>query len=126
MQYDFIFSVIKTARENNSLYWKDHILQRMRQRKISVSEILAVLNDFNIIEEYKEDKPFPSYLLVGFADKKPIHIVVGVNEIDFEIHLITAYIPDDLIWEDNYRRRKCRNVLSAVMKQSIMVSQIRC
>jgi len=31
---------------------------------------------------------------------------VGVNEIDFEIHLITAYIPDDLIWEDNYRRRK--------------------
>ncbi len=106
MQYDLIISVIKTARENNSLYWKDHILQRMRQRKISVSDILTVLNDFSIIKEYKVDKPFPSYLLVGFADKKPIHIVVGVNEIDFEIHLITAYIPDDLIWEDNYRRRK--------------------
>jgi len=106
MNHEKTNSAIKTACRNNSVYWKDHIIQRMRQRGISVSEILTVLNDFQIIQVYNDDKPFPSYLLMGYAGTKPLHIVAGVNETDFEIHLITVYIPDDTIWEDDYRRRK--------------------
>lgn len=106
MNQEKIIVAIKTASKNNTVYWKDHIIQRMRQRGINVSEILSVLTDFQIIEVYNDDKPFPSYLLMGYAGTKPLHIVAGVNETDFEIHLITVYIPDDSIWENDYRRRK--------------------
>lgn len=106
MNQEKIIVAIKTACKKNTVYWKDHIIQRMRQRKINVSEILSVLTDFQIIEVYNDDKPFPSYLLMGYADTRPLHIVAGVNETDCEIHLITVYIPDDSIWENDYRRRK--------------------
>ncbi len=78
----------------------------MTTRKISVAEILEILSNYEIIEEYRYDRPFPSYLLVGFSGGRPVHLVIGVNIEDKEIHLITVYIPDDSIWEDNYRRRK--------------------
>ena len=106
MDYDIIISAIKNASQNNAVFWKDHILQRMRQRKITVSEVLSVLKDFQIIEVYNDDKPFPSYLLMGYAEDRPLHIVAAVNAENFETHLVTVYIPDDSIWMDDYRRRK--------------------
>lgn len=106
MNYENVASCLIQAVRNNSLFWKDHILQRMRQRKICVEEVLQVLKDFYIIEEYSDDRPFPSYLLMGNVNEKPLHLVVGVNIEDIEIHLITVYIPDESIWSDNFRRRK--------------------
>lgn len=101
-----VTSCIKAALDQNTVYWKDHILRRMRQRNISVIDILDVLRDCMVIEEYHDDRPFPSYLIFGYGNKRPVHIVVGINMDVNEIHLITAYIPDTSIWEDDYRRRK--------------------
>jgi protocatechuate 3,4-dioxygenase beta subunit len=43
---------------------------------------------------------------MGYAEDRPLHIVAAVNAENFEIHLVTVYIPDDSIWMDDYRRRK--------------------
>lgn len=106
MHYESVIILIKESVKNSSVFWKDHIIQRMRERNITVSEVLLTLNEFEIIEEYKNDRPFPSYLLIGYADEKPFHIVAAVNSEDVEIHLITVYIPDSSIWENDNRRRK--------------------
>lgn len=106
MNYENVIYCINCAIDNDSLFWKDHILQRMRQRGIIVDEVLTVLKNFQIVEEYNDDRPFPSYLIVGYVNNRPLHLVVGVNIKDVEIHLITVYIPDESIWTDNYRRRK--------------------
>jgi hypothetical protein len=77
----------------------------MRQRNFTVSDVLSVLNKFEVIEEYSDDRPFSSYLILGYSDSKPLHIVVAVNSEDFEIHLITVYSSDSSIWDITYRRK---------------------
>ena len=106
MNYEPVISVIKESVKSSGIFWKDHILQRMKQRNITVSEVLQALNKFEVIEEYRDDRPFPSYLVMGYAGTKPLHIVAAVNIEDYEIHLITVYIPDSAIWDSGYRRRK--------------------
>ena len=106
MSYESVISLIKESVKRTGVFWKDHILQRMKQRNITVSEVLQALNEFEVIEEYRDDRPFPSYLVMGYAGFKPLHIVAAVNSEDYEIHLITVYIPDSTIWEDGFRRRK--------------------
>ena len=106
MEKETVINSIYAAVQSDSIFWKDHILQRIRSRGMQVSRLLEALRVCEVINEYPDDRPFPSYLLLGFADNKPYHIVAGVNIAEAEIHLITAYIPDSDIWHDDYRRKK--------------------
>lgn len=106
MSSNEIIKSINTAVHNKSVFWKDHILLKMRQRGIAAAEVLLALENFTIIDEYQDDRPFPSYLLLGYANGKPLHLVLAVNNTASEIHLITVYIPDSSIWTDGFRRRK--------------------
>ncbi len=101
-----IKQAINKAVENDSIYWKEHLLQRIKDRGIKLNQILEVLMGYEIITEYNDDRPFPSYLLLGYDGEIPLHIVVGVNIEFFEIHVITAYIPDQKIWNEDYRRKR--------------------
>jgi hypothetical protein len=59
-----------------------------------------------IIEEYPEDKPYPSCLILGFTKaNKPIHMVFSINHEERAVIIITVYVPDRNRWEDNFRRR---------------------
>jgi hypothetical protein len=60
-----------------------------------------------IIETYPEDKPYPSILLLGFSNSKPIHIVCAVDEAEGKSIIITVYRPDPELWID-YRKRKMK------------------
>ena len=85
-----IEKIIKDCVKNCSIVWKEHILEQMRSRKIKTKEIFFALQDFKIIETYYEDKPFPSFLVLGYTeDKRPLHMVIGVNSEDFELYFIT-------------------------------------
>ena len=68
-------------------------------------DVLNALLNGEIIEEYKDDYPYPSCLVFGMTiDNKVIHVVCGVNEI--EVWIITAYYPDNIKWEDDLKTRK--------------------
>ncbi len=74
------------------------------ERGIQFTDILNVIEQGEIIEDYEEDYPFPSCLILGESKDKKIHIVVSINE--GMIYLITAYIPDPLKWENDLKTRK--------------------
>lgn len=58
-----------------------------------------------IIREYADDKPFPSRLLLGWHQKRPLH-VVAADTPDNETIIITAYEPDTTIWEADFKTKK--------------------
>lgn len=82
-----------------------HAAKRLEQRNISISDVISCILDGEIIEQYLDDYPHPSCLILGFSVKqKNIHVVVGSNL--ETIWVITAYYPDLNKWEQDFRIRK--------------------
>lgn len=83
-----------------------HALQRMFSRGISDSDVEVVLKIGQVIESYENDLPYPSYLILGRSKEKVIHVVFAVNEMEKQKIIITAYEPDPLLWDSNYKVRR--------------------
>jgi hypothetical protein len=78
----------------------------MLERNISIEEIEHIVESGEVIDNYPDDEPFPSRLIFGTRQNRPLHVVVA-DETDSDItHVITAYQPDPLRWEDGFKRRK--------------------
>ena len=88
------------------LTFRIHALRQMFQRRISDSDIRELLGVGTIIEEYSDDVPYPSFLISGTVNSRPLHVVVAYNNVDREAIVITAYEPDPDSWSDNFKRRK--------------------
>lgn len=82
-----------------------HGFQKIFERYISIDDIEAVIKKGEIIKEYKEDKPYPSFLLLGFINEKPLHVVVAKNEVEKICILITAYFPDSTVWNTSFKNK---------------------
>lgn len=99
---------IKQLCANNSLRWTNHILIRLLQRNITIDDVVCVLQNCEIIEEYPNDYPHPSCLVLGMSiNQEYLHIVCGIN--DSELWLITAYRPNPGEWESDFKTRKGTN-----------------
>ena len=80
---------------------------RMYQRNIRVNEVEEALLSGEIIENYSESEPLPTYLILGYTKKKKaLHIVVGIDTIDEMIWAITAYEPSFGEWEEGFKKRR--------------------
>jgi len=87
------------------IIYSAHVVIQMFKRGISVEDIVHILNTGVIIREYPDDKPYPSFLILGFRDLIPLHIVYAVNEVGEDI-IITAYEPDSALWNNDYTIKK--------------------
>ncbi len=76
----------------------------MAQRGISEEEVARVVIEGKEIESYPDDKPYPSRLLLGWIQQRPIHVVTATAE--HEIIVITVYEPDSALWDQGFERRK--------------------
>lgn len=92
--------------ENRRLVFRDHAIRRMSQRGISEVEIRVALAAGEIIEDYPEDWPYPSRLVLGWVGGRPLHLVLADNPSNMETYVITAYEPDPNLWEGDFHRRK--------------------
>ena len=81
-----------------------HSRKRFSERGIRMQDIVNAIDSGEIIEDYPEDYPFPSCLILGRSDEKVIHVVASIDE--GMIYLITAYIPDPDKWEADWKTRK--------------------
>jgi hypothetical protein len=83
-----------------------HSLRRIIERNISKQEIAEAGNDGEEIEDYPDDKYFPSCLLLGFTSAgRPLHL--QVSRIPSEnARLITIYEPNSEEWVDSFRKRR--------------------
>jgi len=91
--------------DDPTIIFRVHAVKQMFARGISEVDVRAVLEDGEIIEESPEDLPYPSRLLLGWVDTRPLHIVaslVGAST----IAIITVYEPNDTRWESGFRVRK--------------------
>jgi hypothetical protein len=78
----------------------------MYQRAISEIEVRHVIAREEIVEDYPNDTPYPSRLVLGWSGRRPIHVVVADNVDDQENIVITVYEPDPAEWEPDFKRRK--------------------
>ncbi len=84
--------------------YREHAIQRMFERDILEENVEDTVKNGEIIEEYLDDIPYPSFLALKFYDK-PLHVVFAKNQEKDEIIVITAYYPDKEKWSDDYKIR---------------------
>ena len=98
-------AIIKKLCEANKLRWTNHIFVRLIQWGISISDVINTIITGEIIENYPDDYPYPSCLILGLTvNNKFPHVVCGLNR--EELWLITAYYPNKDKWSDDFKRRK--------------------
>ena len=97
---------IKDAILKGKIIWRHHSKIRMAQRQITGKEVKEAISNGEIIENYYNDKPFPSCLVFGLSEGKPIHIVIGYNEIEKLVYIISIYKPDLDQFEEDYKTRR--------------------
>lgn len=90
----------------NRVIFRVHAVQRMFGRGIEKDEVLEVLRDGEVIERKPDDLPYPSHLMLGFVDGRPLHVVASDDPVEQATVVITAYAPDPDEWDQWFRRRK--------------------
>ena len=105
-QFNKIEEVIKNLAFAEKISFKKHCTMRMIERGIKAEYIKDALLNSEIIIKYSDDKPYPSYLLLGYYnDKKPLHILLAIDDEISKLWIITVYIPDPEIWTSNFKER---------------------
>jgi len=89
-----------------NLIFSGHAVQRLFARGIAKSEIRALAEKGEIIREYPDDLPYPSKLILGFVDGRPIHLVVGYNESEQTCIVITVYEPNRDVWREDFKEKR--------------------
>ena len=75
-----------------------HAVVRSKQRGIKTEDMEKAILNGEIIEEYPNDKPFPSCLIYGHTpDCRPLHVVCNLAQVS---DIITFYFPDESLWID--------------------------
>ena len=67
------------------LVFRVHAIQRMYQRVISDAEVRHVIATGETVEDYPDDTPYPSRLVLGWNGRRPIHVVVADNLDHFDV-----------------------------------------
>ena len=88
------------------LVFRVHALQRMTLRHITPEEVREVLTNGQTVENYPDDTPYLSRLVLSYVNGRPLHVVAAYNAVDDEAIVVTAYDPDPGLWENDFRRRK--------------------
>ncbi len=90
------------------IIYTGHCIQKIFERGIEPDDIELSIKTGELIEEYPDDKPYPSFLLLNYIDKKAIHVVASFDKEHETIYLITAYYPDIKIWDETFKIRRKR------------------
>lgn len=93
--------------ENGSIRWTGHVLKRLMQRGIFQASVIQSIHSGEIIEQYPDDYPYPSCLLLGLTETgEALHVVCGIG--DGDVWVITAYQPDTSEWEADLKTRRLK------------------
>ncbi len=88
----------------------DHARREMETEPfgiIRVDEILTVLETGEIIEQYPQDEPYPSCLVLGRTrEGRGLHSVCAPVPAERRLIVVTTYQPDPARWDSGFRRRR--------------------
>ena len=80
----------------------------MIARFITEVEIRQVLEEGTIIESYPDEVPYPSYLMLGYVNARPLHVAAADDDLGKQTIVITIYEPDSNRWDSTFSKRKPR------------------
>ncbi len=97
---------VRAAAKRRVLFLPHAVRQMSRpDRMIQASVVEAVVHGGDLVEDYPNDVRGHSCLLLGRdATGRPIHVVCSPKD-DF-VAVITAYVPDEAQWADDFRSRR--------------------
>lgn len=99
--------LIRKLCSEKKLRWTNHIFLRLVQRNISMEDVQNAILSGEIIEDYPDDYPFPSCLILGYrAPRDVIHVVCAPDDSGEELWLITAYVPQKEKWMSDLKTRR--------------------
>ena len=92
--------------ESEKIQFTDHALKRAIERGIDIkNDIIPALLNGEIIEEYPDDYPYESCLILGITlNGEPLHVVCATG--DEALWIITEYVPNNTEWESDFKTRK--------------------
>jgi len=103
MEIENIIEAIRHNRIKNT----DHADEEAENDQLTFDEVYFSVLNGEVIEDYPDDKPYPSCLIYGQTfSGDPIHSVWAFNEQSKWAVLITVYRPDPGQWIDWRKRRK--------------------
>ena len=94
---------LKATIENGKIQWQRHALERMMEKGISRNTVKKILLSGELIEDYPDDKPYPSNLILGFRNKRPLHLVVAKDNQTGQCIMVTVYEPDKKSWSLDFK-----------------------
>jgi len=94
-----------TKRINLEYIYRVHAIERMFQRDIDENQVEKVIEHGEVIESYRDDKPYPSFLVLGYIDGIALHVVYAKDD-ENNIIVITAYRPNVNKWKNDLKTRK--------------------
>lgn len=91
--------------DHDKVFVTAHAAERFRQRGIKAKDIRHAVQTGEIIEQYPDDYPYPSCLLLGMSvNLQEIHVVM--SDEGTASRIITAYFPDAEKWQSDLKTRK--------------------
>lgn len=104
---DFIDEIIAAIRRDR-VRITDHADEEAQADDLSLDEVFDSVFRGEVIEEYPDDRPFPSCLIYGnTTGGEPVHSVWAYNSQTGWAALITVYRPDPGRWL-TWRTRRSR------------------
>jgi hypothetical protein len=102
----YLKDYLRSSTNKWEIVFRVHATQRMFGQRIDNNDVNNLIDKGTIIEEYRDDFPYPSVLLNGFTkDNRPLHAVIGIDAKAFRLFIITIYRPDPKRWTDNFTKR---------------------
>jgi hypothetical protein len=94
---------------HNRIRITDHADEEAQTDRLSFDEIFISVFQGEVIEDYPDDKPYPSCLVYGETFRRePVHSVWAYNQENRWAVLITVYRPDPKRWID-WRIRRAKD-----------------
>ena len=79
--------------------YSQHLIDRATLRNIDLDEVFEALESVELIEDYPDDKYWPSLLVLGFTHTdRALHVQCSYPSREL-VKIITTYEPDTLEWE---------------------------
>lgn len=97
--------ILQKYYQQDKVFITEHAANRFKERNIKARDIRSAVFSGEVIEQYPEDFPFPSCLILGkTADNRWMHVVMS-DEGSYS-RIITAYFPDKNKWSADFKARK--------------------
>ena len=105
----FVQRIVKCF-QADLVYYTQHARFEMENEELGVifeNEVYEAISSGEIIEDYPQDKPYPSALILGkTAADRSLHIVCAYDEEENLTIVVTVYQPNPERWIDYKRRKK--------------------